>query len=79
MDAVGIVSPFFCHPNQTAEEDHRCPMEQAEQFFTALKLLGVSTELIRFPGENHDLSRSRKPKHREQRLNHMIRWFKEYL
>ena len=62
-----------------SEEDHRCPMEQAEQFFTALKFLGVPTELVRFPGENHNLSRSGKPKHREQRLNHMIRWFKTYL
>jgi len=62
-----------------SEEDYRCPMEQAEQFFTALKYLGVPTELIRFPGENHDLSRSGKPKHREERLNHMVRWFKEYL
>jgi dipeptidyl aminopeptidase/acylaminoacyl peptidase len=62
-----------------SEEDHRCPMEQAEQFFTALKYLGVPTELIRFQGENHDLSRSGKPKQREQRLNHIIRWFKQYL
>lgn len=62
-----------------SEEDHRCPMDQAEQFFTALKFLGIPTELIRFPEENHNLSRSGKPKHREQRLNHMVRWFKEYL
>ncbi len=62
-----------------SEEDHRCPMEQAEQFFTALKFRGVPTELIRFPGENHNLSRSGKPKHREERLRHMLRWFKEYL
>ena len=61
-----------------ADKDYRCPREQAEQFFTALRFLGVSTELVRFPGENHDLSRSGKPKHREQRLNHIIRWFKKY-
>ncbi len=62
-----------------SEEDYRCPMEQDEQLFTALKILGVDTELIRFPGENHELSRSGKPKHREERLQHMIRWFKKYL
>jgi len=62
-----------------SEEDYRCPMEQAEQWYTALKYLGVETELVRFPGENHDLSRSGKPKHREQRLNHIIRWFKKHL
>jgi dipeptidyl aminopeptidase/acylaminoacyl peptidase len=62
-----------------SEEDHRCPIEQAEQFFTALKVLNVPTEFIRFPKENHDLSRKGKPKNREQRLKHIIRWFKKYL
>jgi len=62
-----------------SEEDYRCPMEQGEQWFTALKLQGVPTELVRFPGENHELSRSGKPRHREERLQHMVRWFKEYL
>jgi len=62
-----------------SEEDYRCPMEQGEQLFTALKVLGVETEFIRFPGESHELSRSGKPKHRAERLEHMIRWFKKYL
>jgi dipeptidyl aminopeptidase/acylaminoacyl peptidase len=62
-----------------SEEDYRCPMEQGEQLFTALKVLGVDTEFIRFPGESHELSRSGKPKHREERLEHMVRWFKKYL
>jgi dipeptidyl aminopeptidase/acylaminoacyl peptidase len=62
-----------------SEEDYRCPMEQGEQFFTALKYLGVPTEFIRFPGENHELSRSGKPKHREARLEHILRWFETYL
>ena len=62
-----------------SEEDYRCPMEQGEQFFTALKYLGVPTEFVRFPGENHELSRSGKPKHREARLEHILRWFEKYL
>lgn len=62
-----------------SEEDYRCPMAEAEQWFTALKLIGVPTELVRFPKENHELSRSGKPKHREERLEHIMRWFKEYL
>jgi dipeptidyl aminopeptidase/acylaminoacyl peptidase len=61
-----------------SEEDYRCPMEQGEQLFTALKVLGVETEFIRFPGESHELSRSGKPKHRAERLEHMVRWFKKY-
>jgi dipeptidyl aminopeptidase/acylaminoacyl peptidase len=61
-----------------SEEDYRCPMDQAEQLFTALKVLGVDTEFIRFPGESHELSRSGKPKHRQERLEHIIRWFHKY-
>jgi dipeptidyl aminopeptidase/acylaminoacyl peptidase len=62
-----------------SEQDYRCPIEQGEQWFTALKLNGVPTELVRFPDENHELSRSGKPKHREERLQHMVRWFEAYL
>jgi len=62
-----------------SEEDYRCPMEQGEQLFAALKVLGVETEFIRFPGESHELSRAGKPKHRVERLEHMVRWFKKYL
>jgi dipeptidyl aminopeptidase/acylaminoacyl peptidase len=62
-----------------SEEDYRCPMAEGEQWFTALKLNGVQTELVRFPGENHELSRGGKPKHREERLRHILRWFREYL
>jgi dipeptidyl aminopeptidase/acylaminoacyl peptidase len=62
-----------------SEEDYRCPIEQAEQLFVALKALRRETVLVRFPGENHELSRSGKPKHRIERLNHMIGWFKTHL
>jgi dipeptidyl aminopeptidase/acylaminoacyl peptidase len=62
-----------------SENDLRCPMEQAVQWFVSLKLQGVPTELIRFPDETHELSRSGKPKHREERLRHTIRWFNKYL
>jgi len=62
-----------------SEEDYRCPIEEGEQLFAALKVLGVPTEFVRFPGENHELSRSGKPKHRKERLEHMARWFKKYL
>ena len=62
-----------------SEQDYRCPIAEAEQWFTALKLLGVPTEMVRFPEENHELSRSGKPKHREERLEHILRWFQKYL
>jgi dipeptidyl aminopeptidase/acylaminoacyl peptidase len=62
-----------------SENDLRCTIEQAEEFFTALMELGVPTELVRFPDENHELSRSGKPRHREERLHHILRWFDKYL
>lgn len=62
-----------------SEQDLRCPMEQAEQWYIALKRLGVDTKLVRFPDENHDLSRSGKPKHRLERLGHLIGWFDDRL
>jgi len=62
-----------------SEEDYRCPMEQAEQLFIALKKLNREVELVRFPNETHELSRSGKPKHRVERLRHIVRWFDNYL
>jgi dipeptidyl aminopeptidase/acylaminoacyl peptidase len=60
-------------------EDYRCWMVEGILFFTALKRLGREAELVLFPGENHDLSRVGKPKHRVARLNHYIRWFDSHL
>jgi acylaminoacyl-peptidase len=62
-----------------SEEDYRCPMEQAEQWFTALKRLGVEVEFARFAGENHELSRSGKPRNRKDRLFYIVDWFRRYL
>jgi len=60
-------------------EDYRCWMVEGLEFFTALKKLGKEAEMVLFPGENHDLSRVGKPKHRAARLMHYIRWFDEHL
>ncbi len=62
-----------------SEEDHRCPVEQAEQWFTALKLLGVETRLVRFPGEDHELSRAGRPDRRVARLHEYLLWLDAHL
>ena len=62
-----------------AENDHRCPIEQGEQVFVALKRLGVDTEMIRYPDESHGLSRTGRTDRRIARLNHFVRWFNQYL
>ncbi len=61
-----------------SEQDLRCPIEQGEQWYNALKWLRKEAVFVRFPNENHELSRSGQPKHRTERLQHIINWFKKY-
>ncbi len=62
-----------------SEEDWRCPIVQAEELWVALKLLGREVDFYRFPGENHELSRSGSPVHRVQRAEIILDWFAEKL
>ena len=62
-----------------SEADFRCPIEQAEQLFVALKRAGVETELLRFPGEGHELSRSGSPRHRVERFEAVLEWHERHL
>ncbi|PYP52532.1 MAG: S9 family peptidase [Gemmatimonadetes bacterium] len=62
------------------EEDLRAPPNQGgEAMFRALKYLRKTTVMVRFPGESHELSRSGKPLHRVERLQHILNWFDKYL
>ncbi|RYL87044.1 S9 family peptidase [Sporolactobacillus sp. THM19-2] len=58
-----------------SEQDYRCPMEQAEQWYTALKYDRKDAEFIRFPNSTHELSRSGIPSLRIKRLRLMMEWF----
>jgi dipeptidyl aminopeptidase/acylaminoacyl peptidase len=62
-----------------SENDLRCPVEQGEQWFNALKRLGKETEFVRFPDESHNLSRSGRPDRRMERLKWMCDWFGRHL
>ena len=62
-----------------SEDDFRCPVEQAEQLFLALLRNGTPTEFLRFPAENHEMSRSGKPKHRVERFEAILDWHDRYL
>ncbi|MGP4032000.1 S9 family peptidase [Pseudarthrobacter sp. 1C304] len=62
-----------------SEEDLRCPVEQGQRYFTALKQLGVESAFLVFPGENHELSRSGTPHHRKQRFDQILAWWARYL
>lgn len=62
------------------EADYRTPSTAGgEQMFRALKYLKKPVVMIRFPGESHELSRSGKPWHRVERLQHIVAWFDKYL
>jgi len=62
-----------------SDEDFRCWIAEAYQMFTSLKYHGVEARLCIFKGENHELSRSGKPKHRIRRLKEITDWFDKYL
>jgi dipeptidyl aminopeptidase/acylaminoacyl peptidase len=62
-----------------SENDLRCNVEQGEHLFTLLRLLGKEVEMLRFPGESHELSRSGSPVHRVQRFEAILEWFVRYL
>jgi dipeptidyl aminopeptidase/acylaminoacyl peptidase len=62
-----------------SEEDLRCPLADALRYYTELKLVGVEAQLLVFPGENHELSRSGRPIHRRQRLEAILAWWQRHL
>ncbi|MDJ0348239.1 S9 family peptidase [Cryobacterium sp. PH29-G1] len=62
-----------------SEQDLRCPLSQGERYYAALKRGGVPTELVIFPGENHDLSRTGRPRHRLQRFEIILDWWARHL
>ena len=62
-----------------SENDLRCHVEQGEHLFTMLRLLGKDVEMLRFPGESHELTRSGAPLHRVQRFEAVLDWFDRYL
>jgi len=70
-----VKTPLLIHH---AEMDFRCPIEQAEQLFTALRELGKEAVLVRVPEESHELSRSGKPSRRVERLNQILEWFEHH-
>lgn len=62
-----------------SEQDWRCPVEQGQRWFVELKRRGVPAELLLFPGEGHELTRSGRPQHRVQRLEHVLAWWAKQL
>jgi dipeptidyl aminopeptidase/acylaminoacyl peptidase len=62
-----------------SDMDLRCAFSQAEELFGALRLLGREVEMVRFPGESHDLSRGGRPDRRVERLRRIAGWYARHL
>jgi dipeptidyl aminopeptidase/acylaminoacyl peptidase len=62
-----------------SDNDFRVPIEQGEQWFRALQHYGVPSEIVFFPRENHNLTRTGEPKHLVESLNWQLYWFERYL
>lgn len=62
-----------------SDEDYRCPLSEGLQMYMALATKGVETRMCLFHGENHELSRSGKPKHRIKRLQEITNWMEQHL
>ncbi|HEX5404759.1 MAG TPA: S9 family peptidase [Pseudonocardiaceae bacterium] len=62
-----------------SENDLRCPFEQAQRMFVALRRADVAAELLVFPGEGHELTRGGKPRHRVQRFRAALDWWARHL
>ena len=72
-----VVTPILI---EHQEGDLRCPVEQAQIWYTAIKWLGKApVKLVTYPGEFHGMSRNGKPWNRIHRLEEIVNWFAQYL
>ena len=86
MDAYLAMSPAtYAQDIETpvlvlhSENDLRCNIEQGELLFNLLRVMGKDVEMLRFPAESHELSRSGSPVHRVMRFDAVLEWFGRYL
>ena len=86
LDAFLEHSPLTYAPNvetpallMHGEDDHRCPIEQSEQYFVTLKRLGKEVEFVRFPGSSHGFVRTGHPRLREEYLSRLLGWMNKHI
>lgn len=62
-----------------SELDFRCPLEQSTRYYSALRRHGVPAEMLVFPGEDHELTRAGRPRHRVERFDAVVQWWNRHL
>ena len=60
----------------TGEEDYRTPIAESEQYYTALKLEGVETAMVRIPRASHGIAN--KPSNLVAKIAAVLAWFNKY-
>ncbi|PCI61082.1 MAG: peptidase S9 family protein [Kordiimonadales bacterium] len=60
----------------TGENDVRTPISETEQYYQALKLLGVESVMVRIPGSGHGIAS--KPSNLVQKVGNILAWFEKY-
>lgn len=85
-DAIRSQSPMAVVDDVTtptlvihSELDFRCPIEQATRYYSALRRQGTEAEMLVFPGEDHELTRSGRPRHRVERFEAILEWWGRHL
>lgn len=70
-DRIKTPTMFLC-----GQDDMNVPLINSEQMYQALRRLGVPTELIIYPGQNHGI---RTPSYQKDRYERYIAWYDKYL
>jgi dipeptidyl aminopeptidase/acylaminoacyl peptidase len=58
------------------ERDFNVPIQGSQQMYQALKTLGVDTQLIIYPNENHGIQR---PSYQRDRIERYLAWYDKYI
>jgi dipeptidyl aminopeptidase/acylaminoacyl peptidase len=78
------ISYAFLHADQITtptlflggEKDFNVPLAGGEQMYQALRSLGVPTQLVVYPGQNHGIAR---PSYQKDRMERYLAWYARYL
>ncbi|HKQ93144.1 MAG TPA: S9 family peptidase [Blastocatellia bacterium] len=70
-DHIKTPTIFFC-----GERDFNVPLAGSEQMYQALRSLGVETQLVIYPNQNHGISR---PSYVRDRFERYLAWYDKYL
>ena len=70
-DQIKTPTLFLC-----GEDDMNVPLLNTEQMYQAVRRLGIPTELVIYPGQNHGI---RTPSYQKDRFERYVKWYDTYL